>query len=448
MSLVRPRPIRRGAGGGTGLNPAEQAADNLLRPALELALAVAKAGESAVPPVPAPRTLRRFLSFARLPPAALDAVRRELDDDEGFRRRAAAVATESSVGRAGWLVLNRPAGWEDELGALIDAATEAARTAGERAEEHSARRRVGELEEAVRRAEAGRRKAEEALASERERTRRATADATGERTARRRLERELEGARRAAAAASEAADAARRGHAAAADEAAGQRARADDARSRLADLERRSVDRAAALDAIARVRSSVDALGRALDDIVRALGHGGTPRDGGGGDGPSGSRSGRGGRRSPRPVPPGVFDDTVEAAEHLVRLPEVVLLVDGYNASMARWAHRPVAEQRERLVDALAELASRTGADARVVFDGADTGATGATAGPRRAVRVVFSPPGTEADDVILDLVDSIPPGRPVVVASDDRRVRAGAAERGANWISTTQLAGVLRRES
>jgi len=48
------------------------------------------------------------------------------------------------------------------------------------------------------------------------------------------------------------------------------------------------------------------------------------------------------------PLPPGIFDDSVEAAEHLVRVPGVVLLVDGYNVSQLGWADLPIAEQRQR----------------------------------------------------------------------------------------------------
>ena len=44
----------------------------LLRPALEAAVQVARAGENADPVQPAPPALRRFLRFARLPAPALD----------------------------------------------------------------------------------------------------------------------------------------------------------------------------------------------------------------------------------------------------------------------------------------------------------------------------------------------------------------------------------------
>jgi predicted RNA-binding protein with PIN domain len=102
------------------------------------------------------------------------------------------------------------------------------------------------------------------------------------------------------------------------------------------------------------------------------------------------------------------------------------------------------------LVDAVDELVIRTGVDAQVVFDGAEVAEPGPltrTGGRRRAAKVAFSPPDVEADDVILDLVDAVPLSRPVVVASDDRRVQDGARLRGANVIGTGQLLAVPRRE-
>jgi predicted RNA-binding protein with PIN domain len=150
--------------------------------------------------------------------------------------------------------------------------------------------------------------------------------------------------------------------------------------------------------------------------------------------------------RRPVPLPPAVFDDSVEAAEHLMRVPGVVLIVDGYNVSLAGWSELPLADQRRRLVGALAELAARTGADVRVVFDGSEMGSPGVVPTTAQAVRVSFSPPGVEADDVVIEAVGELPRHRPVVVASSDRRVQDGAAGAGANVISTAQLLSILRR--
>jgi predicted RNA-binding protein with PIN domain len=151
--------------------------------------------------------------------------------------------------------------------------------------------------------------------------------------------------------------------------------------------------------------------------------------------------------RRPIPLPPGLLEEAPESAEHLVRTNGVVLVVDGYNVSHACWPELAIAEQRRRLVDALSELAARTGADVEVVFDGGEHDQPAPPGATRQLVKTRFSPPGTEADDVILEMVERYPAHRPVVVATSDRRVRDGVRQRGANVISAGQLLKVLRRD-
>ena len=124
----------------------------------------------------------------------------------------------------------------------------------------------------------------------------------------------------------------------------------------------------------------------------------------------------------------------------------MIVLVDGYNVSQRGWAELPIAEQRRRLVDALTELAARTGASVSVVFDGAESAWPAAVPTTSRLVNVSFSPPDVEADDVVLARVAEIDPSRPVLVASSDRRVADGAAAQGANVVSSVQLLAALRR--
>jgi hypothetical protein len=61
-------------------------------------------------------------------------------------------------------------------------------------------------------------------------------------------------------------------------------------------------------------------------------------------------------------------------------------------------------------------------------------------------VRVRFSPPDVEADDVVLERLDTLPAERSVVVASSDARVREGARRRGASVLSAPQLIAAMRR--
>jgi predicted RNA-binding protein with PIN domain len=141
-----------------------------------------------------------------------------------------------------------------------------------------------------------------------------------------------------------------------------------------------------------------------------------------------------------------MFDDTVEAAEHLLRTPGAVLVVDGYNVTMQGWPELAVAAQRRRLVTALSDLAARTATRVELVFDGAEVEPRSVPAPSRQLVRVRFSEPGVEADDVVIDLVGRIPAATPVIVASSDRRVREGARRGGANLLHARQLVAVLRR--
>lgn len=151
-------------------------------------------------------------------------------------------------------------------------------------------------------------------------------------------------------------------------------------------------------------------------------------------------------RRRAAPLPPGMRDDQPEAVASLLRNPASVLLVDGYNVSMAGWPDSELADQRARLVRELAGLAARTGAEVRVVFDGSDEVADHAPTHPLRGVSVSFTRTEVEADDVIVELIDAFDPARVVVVASGDRQVQLAAGEAGANVVSPHQLLAALGR--
>lgn len=461
--------------GGVGLT---SAGDELLAAVCDVAVGVARLGEREDPPVPAPPPLRRFLPMRRLPRAAIAAVRGVLDADAAFRARVAdAVPEEAAVGRAGWLFVHRPEGWEDEFGELV-AAGEAARAAAEEAhEEQSARRRLPAVEEKLQRTEAARSAAvaeatrAQARASGEARARQAAEnDARSWQAKAEALRHERDDARarlrrlgerhdeevarlEARVAELEAAVAAARRDAAAPPAPSG--APAPGASTAPGEVPAPSpgppaVDLAAVGGALRAASAALAQLGAALASAAAALG---PPAEV-----PPAPPASDGEVRPARPAPPprrqpvrlpgGVFEDSPEAAEHLVRVPGAVLLVDGYNCTLTDlpWRDLPVAEQRRRLVDALTELATRTGVDVEVVFDGAEV-----AGGPlvpsvgRRAVRVTFSDPAVEADDVVIARAAELPVDRPVVVASSDNRVRDGARRSGANVIGAEQLMALLR---
>ncbi|HEX2038353.1 MAG TPA: NYN domain-containing protein [Acidimicrobiales bacterium] len=439
---MRVGPGRRGAAGERGLTPEGPAFDALVRPALEAAWLLARAGERATPGS-APRALRPVLGHARLTGAALQLLRRVVEDDDGFRAAVAAATTEDAVGRAGWLFLARPDGWEEELDEL--AAAEAETSEADRAarEERTAARRLRGAEEA-------RRRAEDALADARAQAARAAAELADERRSRRAAEEEARSlADRLASAERERVDAVSR-----AADVEVPTARIDELEAALEEA-RRSAASALSADEVIEVLSQAAAAAWELADTLAeavtsfrarlssTVESGAVAAE----QAPASLDPGRA-RRRPVPLPPGLRDDSVEAAERLVRHRGALLLVDGYNASLRYRPDLPLDELRRRFVDALDELEARTGVDVHVVFDGVGPEDGGPAASSRRGrTRVTFSPAGTEADDVILALVDALPVDRPVLVASDDRRVRDGVEQRGGNVLTTRQLLAVLRRE-
>jgi len=118
-------------------------------------------------------------------------------------------------------------------------------------------------------------------------------------------------------------------------------------------------------------------------------------------------------------------------------MPGAHLIVDGYNVTKTGFGELSLSDQRDRLVRLLSALAARTSAEVTVVFDGA---AVAAARPPARGIRVLFSPPGVLADDVIRDLVRAEPIGRTVIVVSSDREVVDRAAADGARTAASTVL--------
>ena len=118
-------------------------------------------------------------------------------------------------------------------------------------------------------------------------------------------------------------------------------------------------------------------------------------------------------------------------------MPGAHLIVDGYNVTKSGFGELSLSDQRDRLVRLLSALAARTSAEVTVVFDGA---AVAAARPPARGIRVLFSPPGVLADDVIRDLVRAEPIGRTVIVVSSDREVVDRAAADGARTAASTVL--------
>jgi predicted RNA-binding protein with PIN domain len=149
-------------------------------------------------------------------------------------------------------------------------------------------------------------------------------------------------------------------------------------------------------------------------------------------------------RRTRALCPPGMRTDTPEALDAMLRTRGVVLIVDGYNVSMAGWGDATPLDQRERLIGALERLHLRVRCDVVVVFDGADV--EGVIPSRRTGVRVLFSADGEEADPVVVREVEARPRRVPVVVVSSDQWVHEHAEAQGATVVPSAVLLDVIRR--
>ena len=118
-------------------------------------------------------------------------------------------------------------------------------------------------------------------------------------------------------------------------------------------------------------------------------------------------------------------------------MPHAHLIVDGYNVTKRAWPELTLAEQRDRLVRELARLAcpQRCRGDRRL----RRRRRTGPAA-RARGVRVLFSPPGTIADEVIRQLVAAEPTGRVVLVATADREIIEPVLRRAARTCPTMRF--------
>ncbi|HEY0775268.1 MAG TPA: NYN domain-containing protein, partial [Nocardioidaceae bacterium] len=131
--------------------------------------------------------------------------------------------------------------------------------------------------------------------------------------------------------------------------------------------------------------------------------------------------------------------------DQLLALPRVHLIVDGYNVTKNAWPESSLEIQRDRLLNQLGPLAARTQVELTVVFDAADMEKRPLVKRPR-GVRVLYSPFGVIADDVIRQLVAAEPTGRPVVVVTSDQAIVRDVRRGGARAVDSVALVKLLAR--
>jgi len=397
-----------------------------LRPALEFAVLMAQEGQKFKPPMAYPSGLKRYMKMSRIPAAALPTILRVVEADDVFRGRIAAGALPELVDPIGKLWLERPPGWQLRMTELVEEAEacEVAADAALRLKKAEKRRDAAEQVAARSRAEivtltdqiADRNTVIDGLRSD---VQKLTDEVAGIRAELVDTRNEARHARDRELAASEKLAAAEQ----VVDAATAARGEAEDVRDdALADRATVAAERSE----LARLAASAAAL---ADQLAAAAA---PPRSGH--SAPA--------RRRPLAMPGGVFGSSDAAAEFLLRSGASVL-VDGYNVAKLAWPNLDLAGQRIVLLDAVENLVKRFGSDVTVVFDGADV--VGAAGDGRRIVRVVFSPEGVIADDVIRDEVRRLPATRNVVVVTNDRAIVADVRAMGANTMASEQFLAPMR---
>jgi predicted RNA-binding protein with PIN domain len=409
-----------------------------------LAFAADALGEITADQLPAP--LRRVASFAPARRARLAGtqIAAALESDEAFRERVAtrvrlavpdlASALDDNalppaadpVQTAAVAYLLRSAGWTD----LVDAAREAGQVNAEPADRSpgTVERLQQKLRDARSQLRAVQTKAKDQVAA----VKRENAE----------LRRKLADVRQRLAAAERSVQEAGAAQESAQKETAALESEARRLRARIGELE---ASQSAARRSVRDERESASVRARLLLDTLLELRRelalppvSGSPADTVEGAVDSGRSTAWGTGMALSADDPALLDE-------LLALPRVHVIIDGYNVTKTAWSSAPLESQRSRLLNGLAPLVARNRAEMTVVFDGAELKERPPVGGPR-GVRVMFSPPGVIADDVIRHLVEAEPPGRPVVVVSSDREVAAAAYRGGARSVEATALVRLLGR--
>jgi len=140
-----------------------------------------------------------------------------------------------------------------------------------------------------------------------------------------------------------------------------------------------------------------------------------------------------------------LLPDDPALLEQLLGLPQVHLVIDGYNVTKTGYPDLALEQQRTRLVGGLVALVARSGVEVTCCFDGA-TVAGRIPSMTGRGVRVLFSRPGEIADELIRRVVRAEPAGRPVVVVTSDRELAESVRRPGVRPVSSLALVRRLDR--
>jgi len=398
-----------------------------LRSALEFAVLIAAEGQKRRPPLAFPKELKPFLSQQRLAGSALGRVRRAVEGDPTFRSAISAGALPELVDEVGRLWLAGAEGWESAAAEVVAQSEAEAASTDLRRDLKRAEKRRGAAEQAAARiqvellhrdATIAEQAAElDDLRSEVSKARDEIDEIRAElidtrNEIRHARDREAAALARAESAASSGPEPSLISVASTDDAGAEGRREAAEARRRLSE--------------------AVDASREFIEHLESLLGSDEAV--------PKPSARNRM-QRAGIALPGGVISTSAEAARHLVAA-GAPIFVDGYNVAKLAWPGRELEQQRSALIDRTENLARRHGAEITVVFDGASV--VGAHAPRRRHVRVIFSPEGVTADDLIRAEVARAPDETPVVVVTNDREIVDDVKARGANVVPSNAFIAVL----
>ncbi|MFT4658314.1 MAG: putative RNA-binding protein with PIN domain [Ilumatobacter sp.] len=407
-----------------------------LRSALEFAVLIAAEGQKRRPPLPYPKELKSSLTRQRLAASALGKVRRAIEADPKFRSSISTGALPELVDEVGVLWLDASEGWEAKAATIIAERSESEASVDLARDLKRAEKRRGSAEQAAARSQA-------ALIHR---------DATIATNALEVDELQAEVAKLA-------------------DEITELRAELVDTRNEIRharDRERAAVAKAEpkpnpvapvmavepvphvkpvaptapsletrwVIDAQRRLAEAAAASREFAEHIESLLGEVGSPESAG-----RSSRPAQRGVRTPMELPGGVIATSAAAAQYLVRSGEAVF-VDGYNVAKLAWPDRNLEQQRDALVDRVENMVRRHGTHITIVFDGSSV--VGAHASGRRLARVVYSPEGVTADDVIRSEVEWLPIDKQVVVVTNDREIVRDVRAAGANVIPSNAFIAAL----
>lgn len=414
-----------------------------LRSALEFAVLMAAEGQKRKPPMQFPKELKAYINKPRLPSNSLGRLRRVIENDAVFRSRLSAGALPELVDEIGRLWLSDAQDWDVDAAKLAEALDAEAASADAQTQLRRAEKRRDAAEQAAVRTRAELVQRDEFIEMQSREIDDLRSDVAKAADNLAEMKTELSDVRMEIRHARDREKAAVAKAATLADRLQAAQRQLDETHSATDAVPSAREGVAAGRDDIAAAAASARQLLEQIESMLPDADAGPVETRGtvGSIDPDLAERQTRPARRSALSLPGGVISTSSEAAAHLARS-NAQFIVDGYNVAKLGWPNRPLEQQRGAFLDGVENLVRRFGTDVTVVFDGASV--IGAHASRRRLVRVVYSPEGTTADDVIRDEVARIPTDRAVVVVTNDAEIVRDVRRQGANVVPSNALLAIV----